>query len=99
MSEQDPILSMLQWVCEQLMDAEVAAKINARKLERTGNREGYRSRFRVRSFDTRMSTMYLLVPKLRKGGYIPFFITEKFRSETTLIIVINIDTARPMQKA
>ena len=33
--------------------------------------------------------MYLLVPKLRKGGYIPFFVTEKRRSEQALIQVIQ----------
>ncbi|WP_255458137.1 hypothetical protein [Anoxybacillus sp. PDR2] len=27
MSEQDPMLSMLQWLCEQLMKAEVTAKV------------------------------------------------------------------------
>lgn len=89
MSEQDPMLSMLQWLCEQLMDVEVAAKLNAQRSERTDNREGYRSGFRVRRFDTRMGTMYLFVPKLRKGGYIPFFVTEKSRSETALINVIQ----------
>lgn len=89
MSEQDPMLCMLQWLCEQLMDVEVAAKIKAQKSERTDNREGYRSGFRVRRFDTRMGTMYLFVPKLRKGGYIPFFVTEKSRSETALINVIQ----------
>jgi hypothetical protein len=26
-AEQDPMLAMLQWLCEQLMEAEVAAKI------------------------------------------------------------------------
>ncbi len=87
--EQDPLLSMLQWICEKLMDVEVAAKIRAGKSERTDDREGYRSGFRVRRFDTRMGTMYLFVPKLRKGGYIPFFVTEKSRSETALINVIQ----------
>ena len=38
MSDQDPMLSMLQWLCEQLMDVEVAAKINAHKSERTNSR-------------------------------------------------------------
>lgn len=69
------------------MDVEVAAKINAQKSERTDSRQGYRSGFRVRRFDKRMGTMYLFVPKLRKGGYIPFFVTEKSRSETALINV------------
>ena len=89
MSDQDPMLSMLQWLCEQLMDVEVAAKINAHKSERTNSRQGYRSGFRVRRFDTRMGTMYLFVPKLRKGGYIPFFVSEKSRSETALLGVIQ----------
>jgi putative transposase len=88
-SEQDPMLSMLQWLCEQLMDVEVAAKVNAQRSERTEDRQGYRSGFRVRRFDTRMGTMYLFVPKLRKGGYIPFFVSEKSRSEAALINVIQ----------
>jgi len=77
MSEQDPMLSMLQWLCEQMMETEVTAKIQAQKSERTDTRTGYR----VRRFDTRMGTMYLFVPKLRKGGYVPFFVTAKSRAE------------------
>jgi len=89
MSEQAPMLSMLQWLCEQLMEAEVSAKIKAQKSERTDSRQGYRSGYRVRRFDTRMGTMYLFVPKLRKGGYVPFFVTEKSRAEAALIQVIQ----------
>ena len=33
--------------------------------------------------------MYLKVPKLRTGGYIPFFVTEHKRSENALIRVIQ----------
>jgi transposase-like protein len=89
MSEQDPMLSMLQWLCEQMMEAEVTAKIQAQKSERTDTRTGYRSGYRVRRFDTRMGTMYLFVPKLRKGDYVPFFVTAKSRAEAALIQVIQ----------
>lgn len=89
MSEQDPMMSMLQWLCDQLMEAELSAKIKAQKSERTDERAGYRSGYRVRRFDTRMGTMYLFVPKLRKGGYVPFFVSEKSRSETALLHVIQ----------
>lgn len=89
MSEQDPMLSMLQWLCEQMMEAEVTAKIQAQKSERTDTQTGYRSGYRVRRFDTRMGTMYLFVPKLRKGGYVPFFVTAKSRAEAALIQVIQ----------
>lgn len=27
--------------------------------------------------DTRLGTMYLLIPKVRKSGYVPFFIVER----------------------
>jgi len=34
MSEEDPMLSMPKWLCEQLMEAEVTSKVNAEKSER-----------------------------------------------------------------
>jgi len=34
--------------------------------------------------DTRLGTIYLYIPKLRKGGYVPFFVTERRRSELAL---------------
>lgn len=88
-AEDDPMLSMLKWLCKQLMEIEVNSKIKATKSERNPERTGYRSGYRVRRFDTRMGTMYLFVPKLRKGGYIPFFVTEKKRSEVALMNVIQ----------
>jgi transposase-like protein len=36
-----------------------------------------------------MGTMYLLVPKLRKGGYIPFFVLERKPSEEALIKMVQ----------
>ena len=88
-SAEDPMLSMLKWLCERLMEAEVDEKIGAEKSERVSNRQGYRSGYRVRRVDTRMGTMYLMVPKLRNGGYIPFFVEAKKRSEAALMNVIQ----------
>ena len=89
LSEPDPMLSMLEWLCHKMMEVEVENKLSAGKGEHSPNRTGYRSGTRVRRFDTRMGTMYLLVPKVRKGGYIPFFVTEKKRSEQALIQVVQ----------
>ena len=88
-SEEDPMQSMLKWLCERLMEAEVESKLCAEKSERNKERQGYRSGYRVRRFDTRMGTMYLLVPKIRNGGYIPFFVEAKKRSEAALMNVIQ----------
>ena len=89
LGEPDPMLSMLEWLCHKMMEVEVENKLSAGKGEHSPNRTGYRSGTRVRRFDTRMGTMYLLVPKVRKGGYIPFFVTERKRSEQALIQVVQ----------
>ncbi len=85
----DPMLNMLEWLCDQLMEAEISQQLGARKNEHNAQREGYRSGYRPRRLDTRMGTMYLLVPKTRNGGYIPFFITERKRSEAALVEVVQ----------
>jgi putative transposase len=85
----DPMLAMLEWLCDQLMEVEITTKLGAGKHERTESRNEYRAGFRPRRFDTRMGTMYLMVPKPRKGGYIPFFVTERKRSEAALLSVIQ----------
>jgi putative transposase len=65
MNQPDPMLSMLKWLCEQMMEAEVSLKINADKSERSDSRSGYHSGYRPRRVDTRMGTIYLMVPKVR----------------------------------
>ena len=76
---------MLEWLCTQLMETEVDQQLGAEKSQRTDGRSGYRPR----RLDTRMGTMYLMVPKVRQGGYIPFFVTERKRSEAALIQVVQ----------
>ena len=88
-TEPDPLLAMLQWLTEQLMQLEAEEKIGAAKGKHSATRSTHFSGYRVRRFDTRMGTMYLLVPKLRKGGYIPFFVVERKRSEQALIQVVQ----------
>lgn len=88
-SEPDPMLSMLEWLCHKMMEVELENKLGASKGKHSDERTGYRSGTRVRRFDTRMGTMYLLVPKVRKGGYVPFFVTEKKRSEQALLQVVQ----------
>ena len=89
MGEADPMLSMLEWLCSRMMEAEVSSKIGADKHEQSQERTSHRCGFRPRRLDTRVGTMYLMVPKVRSGGYIPFFVTERKRSEAALIQVIQ----------
>ncbi len=88
-TQPDPMLSMLEWLCTHLMEAEVDQLLGAEKSQRTDGRSGYRSGYRPRRLDTRMGTMYLMVPKVRQGGCIPFFVTERKRSEAMLVQVVQ----------
>ena len=85
----DSLLEMLQWMMDKFMEIEVARKTGAPKGSHSQTRTGYRCGYRVRRFDTRLGTVYLSVPKIRQGGYIPFFVTEKKCSEQALIQVVQ----------
>jgi putative transposase len=88
-TEPDPFLAMLKWVMTEMMRIEAEAKVGATKGKHTTERMTYFSGARARRVDTRLGTIYLLVPKVRKGGYIPFFISERRRSEQALIAVVQ----------
>jgi transposase-like protein len=49
----------------------------------------YRSGIRVCRFDPRLSTLHLVIRKLRKGGYMPFLVTERKRSELAPVEVVQ----------
>lgn len=87
-AEPDPLLCMLEWITARLMQIEAETKVGAEKGKHDETRTTHFSGVRVRRFDTRLGTMYLLVPKLRKGGYVPFFVTERRRSEHALIEMV-----------
>ena len=86
---EDPLYEMLKWLLHELMTIEAAAKVGASKGKHSKDRKTYFSGTRLRRFDTRYGTVYLMVPKLRNGGYIPFFVTERKRSEQALIQVVH----------
>jgi putative transposase len=88
-SEDDPVLAMLDWVAHQMMLIEAEGKVGAEKRKHSKDRKTYFSGARVRRMDTRLGTIYLYVPKLRKGGYVPFFVTERKRSEMALATLVQ----------
>ncbi|MCD6194211.1 MAG: IS256 family transposase [Candidatus Aminicenantes bacterium] len=88
-NQEDPLLAMLEWLAHQLMQIEAESKVGAAKGKHSPERRTYFSGKRVRRVDTRVGTIYLFIPKLRKGGYIPFFLTQKKRSEAALMALIQ----------
>lgn len=88
-AENDPLIEMLKFIMKQLMEVEVSKKVNSEKGVHDDERTGYRSGYRNRRFDTRVGTIDLEIPKVRNGGYVPFFMKERQRCEQALIHAVH----------
>lgn len=86
--QDDPLLEMMKYLLTRIMDIEIRQRTGSDKGEHNPERTSYRSGYRSRRFDTRLGTMNLDVPKLRSGGYVPFFVNQWQRSEQALIGVV-----------
>ena len=81
--------AMLQAFAEAVMSAQASMQCNAAYGERTDERENSRNGYRTRPWDTRVGTIEIEVPKLRRGVYSPeFLLTPRRRAEQALMAVI-----------
>lgn len=74
---------------EAVMEADVDRLTGAGRHERNEDRQDYRNGARPRRFDTRLGTLELDVPRLRKGSYQPEFLEPRRRSEQALCAVVQ----------
>ena len=74
---------------QALMEAEVAASIGAERHERTGDRTAYRNGSRTRTWDTRVGTIELAIPKVTPGSYFPSLVQPRRRAEHALLAVVQ----------
>lgn len=87
----DLMRELLQTMTNALLsadaDAVCGAEWNARLTERTNYRNGYRHR----ELDTRVGTIEVAIPKLRRGSYYPGWLLERRkRAESALITVRGV---------
>jgi len=85
----DFLKSALVALLDQVMAVEVSRLVGADAHERTAERTTHRNGYRERRFDTRVGTVDLAIPKLRKGSYFPSFLEPRCRSEEALLNVIQ----------
>ena len=85
----DFLREALRVLVDGIMDAEVSAQIGAQHGERSPERVTYRNGYRNRTWDTRVGTMALHIPKLREGSYFPSLLEPRRRSEQALRSVIQ----------
>ena len=71
------------------MDAEVSQLIGAERFERSTERKNYCNGYRRREWDTRVGTIELQIPKLRKGSYFPDLLEPRRRAQKALLNVVQ----------
>ena len=88
--EQDDVDALREGVrilAQVVMDREVSAQIGAEPYERTDDRLAYRNGYRTRSWDTRVGTIELKIPKVTRGSYFPSLLDPRRRAEKALLIL------------
>src|SRR6266581_9433606 len=71
------------------MELEVAEQLGAERHERTTERSGYRNGYRERTWDTRVGTIELQVPRVRDGSFFPSLLEPRRRAEKALVSVVQ----------
>ncbi|GIU99797.1 MAG: transposase for insertion sequence element IS1081 [Actinomycetota bacterium] len=88
-ADADLLREMVRTFAQALMSAEADAVCGAPYGERSGERVNRRNGYRERRWDTRVGTIDLEIPKLRRGSYFPSWLLDpRRRSERALVQVV-----------
>jgi putative transposase len=74
---------------QALMEMEVEEHLGAARHERSPGRTGQRNGYRHRSWDTRVGTVELSVPRVRDSSYFPSLLEPRRRAERALSAVVQ----------
>jgi transposase-like protein len=85
----DVLREGIRVLSQALMETEVAGLIGAERHERTADRTAFRNGHRLRTWDTRMGTIELAIPKVRPGTYFPSLLQPRRRAEHALLAVVQ----------
>src|ERR671911_2042044 len=83
-SDADLLREMIGFAAERLMELEVQGLTGAGYGERAPGRLAQRNGYRDRDWATRVGTVELRIPKLRKGSYFPGFLEPRRVAEKAL---------------
>src|SRR5579859_3730442 len=76
-------------LAQELMDIELEQHLGAGRHERTAERTGYRNSTRERTWETRVGTIELQVPRVRDGSFFPSLLEPRRRAEKALVAVVQ----------
>jgi transposase-like protein len=74
---------------QALMELEVTQHLGAERHERTPERSGQRNGYRERTWDTRVGSLELRVPRVRDGSFFPSLLEPRKRAERALVAVVQ----------
>ncbi len=84
----DTVRSSLEWILQQLIEAEATAVIGAGPHERTDSRVNQRNGRRPRLWSTPAGDVELEIPKLRQGSFFPSLLERRRRIDRALYAVV-----------
>jgi transposase-like protein len=84
----DTIRPSLEWVLQQLIEAEATSVIGARPFERTESRTTQRNGHRPRLLSTPAGDVELEISKLRQGSFFPSLLERRRRIDRALYAVV-----------
>ncbi len=67
--EDGAIARLVEQVMNQVLEAEVTERLQAKPYERTEERQGYRNGFKPRTMTTCVGRLVLSVPQVREGKF------------------------------
>ena len=74
---------------QALLELEVSQHVGAERHERSVERTGQRNGYRERTWDTRVGTLELRVPRVRDGSFYPSLLEPRKRAERALVAVVQ----------
>jgi putative transposase len=86
--DRDLLRDGVKTLAQIVMDAEVSEQIGAQLFERTEERVAHRNGYRSRTWDTRVGTLELKIPKITAGSYFPSLLDPRRRAEKALHAVV-----------
>ncbi len=86
---EDLLKDLAEAVLQKLMEFDIENRVGAGRYERSDARTTQRNGYRERDLETRLGTLELKIPKLRKGSYFPAFLEPRKTAERALVAVIQ----------
>src|ERR671932_688085 len=85
----DTLREGVRVLTQALMELEVAQHLGAERYQRSPERRGERNGYRDRTWDTRVGTLELRVPRVRDGSFFPSLLEPRKRAERALVAVVR----------